>query len=330
MTTLAPKLSATGDASASTAVAGARPIGARAMTGLESRAIDDEAAEPVKRKTRASAGIPLTAERTSTGAVRFRLEPRQEALGSDEPWVFSARTSDPPVIGASRRPRPRLPPSRTSVFLVLLALACLLPRAARGTVGFAERHSRLQYNDLAAIHWVESGDGCNQGKTCFFLEKKEKGAGSFRGLYASLRKVSVPPGRAVSLVMGEWSSGGWFLYDLRAERLLVENAPYGEVLASWKANGLPEPSIADTANLSDAFRETWASRLEGFVMLGLLLSPLIVLSLPFLLLLLVWCFFQFRRTRHKSFLAVAALLLPPVAVAVFLLVRILAVLPRTR
>jgi len=219
---------------------------------------------------------------------------------------------------------------RGRILSLVLILGGLAPSVALATVGFAETHSRLAYNDLAELDWVHPGDGCNVGKTCFFLEKKGKPSGWFRDLYGSMRRVSVPPGTGVSLVLGEWSAGGWFVYDLRDESYRTKSASYEEALALWKSAGFPEPVLADAPKLSRYFRETWASRLEGLTMLALLFSPMIVMSLPFVLLLLIWSLLTFRRTKSKSFLALAALLLVPAVLGLFLLLRILAVLPKAR
>src|SRR5215813_7042430 len=59
---------------------------------------------------------------------------------------------------------------RGRILSIVLILGGLAPSVALATVGFAETHSRLAYNDLAELDWVHPGDGCNVGKTCFFLE----------------------------------------------------------------------------------------------------------------------------------------------------------------
>src|SRR5262249_4871115 len=45
---------------------------------------------------------------------------------------------------------------------IMLVTALLgVPVAAHATAGFAEQHSQLDYTDLAAIHWIHPGDGCD-------------------------------------------------------------------------------------------------------------------------------------------------------------------------
>jgi len=91
----------------------------------------------------------------------------------------------------------RLPPTRA-----LLAFAFLLPCAtpAGATAGFAESHSDLVYSDRASLHWIHPGDGCDCGKFCFELVRKESRYAGFRGFNRSIGKINVPAAEGRPLI----------------------------------------------------------------------------------------------------------------------------------
>ena len=186
--------------------------------------------------------------------------------------------------------------------LLSIALACA-PAAAGATAGFAETHSELHYNHLATLHWIHPGDGCDSGRYCFTLEKKENRYHFFRDLYVSLRKINVPEDDGPLILAQASSDGTWLVYDLDAEQYLVRSVPYETALRTWVASGRKPPRLADAQEGAVGLSQTGRSRLEGLSFLLLLFSPLIVaVALP-VLSALSWILLNgFRATKRTGYL----------------------------
>jgi len=186
--------------------------------------------------------------------------------------------------------------------LLSIALACA-PAAAGATAGFAETHSDLHYNRSATLHWIHPGDGCDSGRYCFTLEKKEVQSRLFRGLYLSLRKINVPEDDGPLILAQASSDETWLVYDLDAEQYLVRSVPYETALRTWVASGRKPPRLADAEKGARGLSQTWRSRSEGLSFLLLLFSPLIVfLALP-VLSALSWILLNaFRATERRGYL----------------------------
>ena len=205
---------------------------------------------------------------------------------------------------------------------LLLAALCLAPPSARATAGFAERHSDLAYNDLAAVHWLHPGDGCDCGSTCFELVRKNDRFGRFAGLECSLGELSVPASAGQALVMARCCADrAWIVYDLAREQVIVRTADRAEAMATWSALGQRPPRLADAMHGAHGLHQTWASRFEDWAFLLLMWLPML---LPLLLVAgLVRFVAELRRylaTRRVIHLMwCGVLLLPALSVAWFLL-----------
>ena len=204
----------------------------------------------------------------------------------------------------------------------LLATAiCLLPVRAHATAGFAERHSDLAYNDLAAVHWIHPGDGCDCGGTCFQLVRRDDRFGRFAGLECSLSQLSVPSSARQTLVMAQCCAGGdWIVYDLASEQVLIRTPDRAQAQARWTAQGLAPPRLAD-AKHARGLHQTWASRFEDWAFLLLMWLP-ILLPLLFIAGLVRFVtelrrYLATRRVIHLMWCGV--MLLPALSVAWFVL-----------
>jgi hypothetical protein len=195
--------------------------------------------------------------------------------------------------------------------LLSIALACA-PAAAEATAGFAETHSDLRYNHSANLHWIHPGDGCDSGRYCFTVEKKDVRSSFFRDLYLSLRKINVPEDDGPLILAQTSSDTTWLVYDLDTEQYLVRSVPYETALRTWVASGRKPPRLADAEEGARGLSQTWRSRLEGLSYLLLLFSPLIVfLALP-VLSALSWILLNgFRATKRKGYLWLGLLCLVP-------------------
>jgi len=205
---------------------------------------------------------------------------------------------------------------------LLAAVLCVAPVSARATAGFAERHTDLGYNDLAAVHWIHPGDGCDCGGTCFELVRRNDRFGRFAGLECSLSRLSVPRSSRQSLVLAQCcADGAWVVYDLAREQVLVRTADRAEALARWTALGLAPPRFADAGRGAHGLHPTWASRFEDGAYLVLMWLP-VVLPLLFVVGLVRFVaelrrYLATRRVIHLMWCGV--LLLPPLSVAWFVL-----------
>jgi hypothetical protein len=199
--------------------------------------------------------------------------------------------------------------------LARIAIALLLswPAAAGATVGFAERHSELLYNDLASIHWIHPGDGCDCGKSCFQVVRKQSPHGSFRGLYRSIGKINLPTDPRSPLILAQTCADGhWIVYDLGAEEYLVDSPSYELALASLGSPGTASPLFADAADGAKGLRETPNSFVENLAFAALMWLPfLAVLAFPLGLVASLVLFVRYRRTRRGRNLAWAVLALLP-------------------
>lgn len=184
--------------------------------------------------------------------------------------------------------------------LVLLVLLLLCPASANATAGFAETHSELLYSDVAFVHWIHPGDGCDCGSYCFQLMKQAPRGAGFPGLHRSLGKINAPAETTLPLVIAQTCSDQhWIVYDLTAEQTLADTESYEAALAVWRSQGLAEPSFADAQAGARGLHQTWRSLAEGAGFLLLMFLPLLVLlSFPLCALASVALFARYRRTRR--------------------------------
>ena len=195
----------------------------------------------------------------------------------------------------------------------LLVLMFLWPAPASATVGFAERHSELLYSDVAFVHWIHPGDGCDCGTYCFQLLKSEPRGGGFEGLYRSLAKINAPAETELPLVIAQdCSDRHWLVYDLTAEEYLADTESYALALAIWRSRGLADPSFADAAEGARGLHQTWRSHAEDVAMLLMMFLPMLaVLSFPLCLFASLRLFARYRRTRNNKDRVWAWLVLVP-------------------
>jgi hypothetical protein len=195
--------------------------------------------------------------------------------------------------------------------LLSIALACA-PAVAGATAGFAETHSDLQYNHSANLHWTHPGDGCDSGRYCFTVEKKDVRSHFFRDLYLSLRKINVPEDDGPLILAQASSDETWLVYNLDAEQYLVRSVPYETALRTWVASGRKPPRLADAEKGARGLSRTWRSRREELSFLLLLFYPLIVLIALPVLSALSWILLNgFRATKQKGQLWLGLLCLVP-------------------
>ena len=200
-----------------------------------------------------------------------------------------------------------------SLARIALALLLLWSTAAGATAGFAERHSELLYNDLASIHWIHPGDGCDCGKFCFQVMRKQSPHGSFRGLYRSIGKINLPTDPSSPLILAQTCADGhWIVYDLRAEEYLADSPSYELALATWGSPGNARPRFADAAHGAKGLRETLTSFNQNLAFAALMWAPfLAALAFPLGLVASLVLFVRYRRTRRGRDLAWAVLALLP-------------------
>ena len=160
---------------------------------------------------------------------------------------------------------------------LLAAALGLAPAPALATAGLAERHADLAYNDLATVHWIHPGDGCDCGNTCFQLMRRNDRFTRFPGLECSLSRLSVPASRGQSLVLAQCcADGAWVVYDLAREQVLVRTPDRPAALAHWTALGHRPPRLAEAARGAHGLHQTWASRLEDWAFLALMWLPVLL------------------------------------------------------
>jgi len=160
---------------------------------------------------------------------------------------------------------------------LLAAMLGLAPAPALATAGFAERHADLAYNDLASVHWIHPGDGCDCGSTCFQLVRRNDRFGRFAGLECSLSQLSVPTARGQSLVLAQCcADGAWLVYDLAREQVLARTPDRAEALARWTALGQRPPRLAAAARGARGLHQTWASRIEDWAFVALMWLPVLL------------------------------------------------------
>ena len=203
---------------------------------------------------------------------------------------------------------------------LLAAALGLAPAPALATAGFAERHAQLAYNDLAAVHWIHPGDGCDCGSTCFQVVRKHDRFGRFAGLECSLSRLSVPASRGQSLVLAQCcADGAWLVYDLAREQLLVRTPDRAEALARWTALGQRPPRLAEAARGAHGLHQTWASRIEDWAFMALMwlpvLLPLVLVAGLVRFVAELRRYLATRRVIHLMWCAV--MLLPALSVAWF-------------
>ena len=209
-----------------------------------------------------------------------------------------------------------------SRWLLAAALCVFAPATARATAGFAERHTDLAYNDLAAVHWIHPGDGCDCGGTCFQLVRRSDRFGRFAGLEGSLSRLSLPATARQTVVMAQCcADGAWVVYDLAREQVLLRTPDRAAALARWAALGLAPPRFAEASRGAHGLHATWASRFEEAAYLLLMWLP-VVLPLLFAIGLVRFVtelrrYLATRRVIHLMWCGV--LLLPPLSVAWFIL-----------
>jgi len=196
---------------------------------------------------------------------------------------------------------------------VILALLLLWPAAAGATAGFAEIHSELLYNDLASIHWIHPGDGCDCGKFCFQLVHRDSRSRGFRGLDRSIGRINVPADPKSPLILAQGCADGrWIVYDLATEEYLADTPSYELALALWRSPGKAGPRFADAAHGAKGLRKTRASFWEDAALATLLWLPfLALLAFPLGLVASLVRFARYRRTRRWRDLAWAVLALLP-------------------
>jgi len=203
---------------------------------------------------------------------------------------------------------------------LLAAALGLAPAPALATAGFAERHAQLAYNDLAAVHWIHPGDGCDCGSTCFQVVRKHDRFGRFAGLECSLSRLSVPASRGQSLVLAQCcADGAWLVYDLAREQVLVRTPDRAEALARWTALGQRPPRLAEAARGAHGLHQTWASRIEDWAFMALMwlpvLLPLVLVAGLVRFVAELRRYLATRRVIHLMWCAV--MLLPALSVAWF-------------
>jgi len=208
--------------------------------------------------------------------------------------------------------------------LLLIVAGLLAPGIARATAGFAEQHSQLDYTDLAAVHWIHPGDGCDCGAFCFELTRRGDRFARFPGLECSLTRLSVPVSPRQTLLVAQCCSDSqWVVYDLAHEQVLARTADRGAALAAWGALGLPAPRFAEAAHGARGLHQTWASRAEDWAYLALMWLPML---LPLLLVLgLVRFVVELRRylaTRRVIHLMWCVVLLLPALSVVWFFLRV--------
>jgi hypothetical protein len=199
------------------------------------------------------------------------------------PPVVHPRRRGPTALNATavRADNSDMHPLRWRAVAAAVAVAAVLglaPLAAHATAGFAERHSELAYNDIAAVHWIHPGDGCDCGGTCFQLVRRNDRFARFAGLEGSLSQLSVPASATQTLVIAQCcADGAWVVYDLAHERQLVRTPDRGVALARWRALGLAPPRLAEAGRGAHGLHQTWASRVEDWAFLLLMWLPVLML-----------------------------------------------------
>ena len=206
----------------------------------------------------------------------------------------------------------------------LAARVAAAPSLAHATAGFAERHSDLAYNSVAAVHWIHPGDGCDCGSTCFQLVPREDRFGRFKGLECSLDKISVPETRDQTLVMAQCcADGAWVVYDLASQQVLARMQDPREALLIWMAHGLPSPKFADAQHGAHGLHQTWGSRFEDWAYLALMWLPLLlVLCLVVGLVKFVIELKRYMATRRVIHLMWCGVLLLPALSIVWFVARV--------
>ena len=189
---------------------------------------------------------------------------------------------------------------------VALAFALVLgpasPARALATAGVAELHTELEYSDLASVHWVHPGDGCDCGPYCFQLVHRDPPGASFRGLQRSLSRINAPAAKERPLVFAQsCADGHWIVYDLEREEYLADTSSYDQALTVWRAHWLPEPRFADAAHGAKGLHPTWRSFSENFAFASILWTPLLAaIAFPVGIFLALVLFLRWRRTRRPG------------------------------
>ena len=252
----------------------------------------------------------------SSHACANELAPDTTSRGRVVAHVFRRRVAAALNAAAARADNAGMFRSRW----LLAALLGLTPASAFATAGFAERHADLAYNDLATVHWIHPGDGCDCGSTCFQVVRKHDRFGRFAGLECSLSRLSVPASRGQSLVLAQCCTDGvWLVYDLSREQTLVRTTVRAEALARWAALGQRPPRLAEAARGARGLHQTWSSRIEDWAFLALMwlpvLLPLVFVAGLFRFVAELRRYLVTRRVIHLMWCGV--MLLPALSVAWF-------------
>ncbi|MBF0103000.1 MAG: hypothetical protein HQK77_19050 [Desulfobacterales bacterium] len=198
---------------------------------------------------------------------------------------------------------------------LFLIIACLVfrPLSALGTAGFAEKHSQLNYNEWAVIHWIHPGDGCDSGKYCFYIEKMNPNYGNFKELYCSIQKINIPENKTIPLIFGQTNQlQRWFIYNLQTETYLIQTHDYDEALSYWKTKGLKEPKFSDASTGAKGLSKTWSSRFGDWLFTMILFLPVVVIiALPVFTFFSVKFIVKYRITRQKKYILLFIGLLIP-------------------
>lgn len=188
--------------------------------------------------------------------------------------------------------------------ILTTVLFVFIPISAWGTVGFAERHSQLHYNQFATVHWIHPGDGCDSGKYCFHIAKIDNKYQRFKSLNSSFQKINIPADKKIPLIFAQYSTDTrWLVYNLHTEQCLMQTDNYEAALNVWKANGLKEPEFSNALNGAQGLYRTWASRIEDWTWMAFLFLPLfVIIALLLFTISTLWSAIQFYRTRQRKYL----------------------------
>lgn len=185
--------------------------------------------------------------------------------------------------------------------LAALLLFFSAPRA-QATAGFAEHEASYHYDDHVLLWWGHSDIciGVTSTKNCLRFVKHDQ-VGWTMGLLFD--QVSVPPNPKTGLaIVHGLEDGQWRLVETATAKELARAGDVGGVLAMWKARGLPPPKIVKIDDVDDAFSETWESRRDRYVWMGLIWGaalgfPLGVLIVPAVI---AWLIVRFVWRKKKA------------------------------
>jgi len=142
-------------------------------------------------------------------------------------------------------------------FFFILAQTCLLlPSLAFALAGIAESSSFFHFNDYAKIERGHPSDLCHgPSKWCLGLLRDDYR--SFEGVDFTFEEINTPSDQTTPYIIGRRSTDNhWLVYDLKQERLLINDADYDKVIEAWLSLGLTQPIYVDAHNTRELLTET--------------------------------------------------------------------------